>query len=497
MPAGRSRVASCSSAARPVSGKTALLRRFRDELEPTQRVLWGGCDALFTPRPLGPLLAVAEEVGGELAEVVSRGVMPHEVVAVLARELRRRPSSCSKTCTGPTRRHSTSSGCSRARVETMPVLLVASYRDDQLDRAHPLRNVLGELATSVAVTRVRIDALSPAAVAQLAAPHGVDADELYRKTAGNPFFVVEVLAAGATAIPDTVRDAVLARAAALSPGARSCWTRSRSCRQQAELCAARGARRRRDRLTRRVPRLRCPRRRPAGVAFRHELARLAFEEAIPLNQKVAAAPSRSRRARRRARRRRGPRAARPPRRGGRGTRTPSVATPRPPPSGRGSLGAHREAAAQYARALRFGDGTLRARASRAPRAPRARVLPDRSVRRGDRRARGGAPMPPRARAHARGGRRTAATVGVPLVPGPHRRGRALGTRCGRVARGASARAASSPTPTRISLSSTRLRRGRGGRRLRAARARARGALGETSRSLGALHDRRLRRRFRR
>ena len=35
-------------------------------------------------------------------------------------------------------------------------------------------------------------------------------DELYRKTAGNPFFVVEALAAGGEEVPDTVRDAVFA-----------------------------------------------------------------------------------------------------------------------------------------------------------------------------------------------------------------------------------------------------------------------------------------------
>jgi MoxR-like ATPase len=41
-------------------GKTALLRSFCDALGPRTRVLWGNCDPLFTPRPLGPLLAVAE-----------------------------------------------------------------------------------------------------------------------------------------------------------------------------------------------------------------------------------------------------------------------------------------------------------------------------------------------------------------------------------------------------------------------------------------------------
>ena len=37
-------------------GKTALLRRFCEARGSSARILWGGCDPLFTPRPLGPLL---------------------------------------------------------------------------------------------------------------------------------------------------------------------------------------------------------------------------------------------------------------------------------------------------------------------------------------------------------------------------------------------------------------------------------------------------------
>jgi len=43
-------------------GKTALVREFAAG----RRVLWGACDPLLTPRPLGPLLDVAEAAGGEL-----------------------------------------------------------------------------------------------------------------------------------------------------------------------------------------------------------------------------------------------------------------------------------------------------------------------------------------------------------------------------------------------------------------------------------------------
>src|SRR5262249_1866784 len=37
-------------------GKTALLRRFVERLSGEARTLWGSCDPLFTPRPLGPFL---------------------------------------------------------------------------------------------------------------------------------------------------------------------------------------------------------------------------------------------------------------------------------------------------------------------------------------------------------------------------------------------------------------------------------------------------------
>jgi ATP/maltotriose-dependent transcriptional regulator MalT len=41
-------------------GKTLLLRRFCDGQASAARVLWGSCDPLFAPRPLGPLVDVAQ-----------------------------------------------------------------------------------------------------------------------------------------------------------------------------------------------------------------------------------------------------------------------------------------------------------------------------------------------------------------------------------------------------------------------------------------------------
>ena len=62
--------------------------------------------------------------------------------------------------------------------------------------------------------------LSAEAVVTLAEPVGVDPDALFARTGGNPFFVTEVLGAGAAEVPDTIRDAVLARTARLDAPAR-------------------------------------------------------------------------------------------------------------------------------------------------------------------------------------------------------------------------------------------------------------------------------------
>jgi predicted ATPase len=66
-------------------GKTALLDAFCDGNGnvPTLR---GGCDALFTPRPLGPVLEIAAELDAD-------GETPHELVQAMARGLRERGST--------------------------------------------------------------------------------------------------------------------------------------------------------------------------------------------------------------------------------------------------------------------------------------------------------------------------------------------------------------------------------------------------------------------
>ncbi len=100
------------------------------------------------------------------------------------------------------------------------MLLIVTYRDDDLAAGDKLRVALGDLGSQRCTRRVGLVPLSPDAVRELAGGSGLPASELYRLTGGNPFYVTEVLRAGMAEVPPSARDAVLARAARLSSGSR-------------------------------------------------------------------------------------------------------------------------------------------------------------------------------------------------------------------------------------------------------------------------------------
>jgi DNA-binding CsgD family transcriptional regulator/tetratricopeptide (TPR) repeat protein len=268
------------------SGKTTLVRAFCEGVGALSTVLVGGCDPLSTPRPLGPFrdLKTAngrtrglEPVGDTALEVFASVCdLANEQPTVLVLEDLHWADEASLDVLRLIIR----------RIETMPTLLIGTYRDGESGRGHPIRTLLGDLATTPALVRLDLGPLSRSAVAQLAAGRDIDVAMLHARTGGNPFFVNEVLAAGGHDVPATVRDAVLARSAALPPDA---------C-ELLELVA-----------------LTTPRAEPwlieaalptgstsvesclatglliddqHGLAFRHELARLAVEHEIPPNRRI-------------------------------------------------------------------------------------------------------------------------------------------------------------------------------------------------------------------
>ena len=346
-------------------GKTALARRFCAELPRAASVVWGGCDPLVTPRPLGPFLEIAEDAPEHVSSAIGAETASHEVAAALLAE---RGMPLVVVLEDVHWADEATFDVLRVlgrRIGGTPTVVIATYRSDELDRAHPLRIVLGELATAEGVWRMAVPPLTPSAVAHLAEGHDVDALAVHRLTAGNPFYVTELLAAGGGEIPGTVRDIVLARVARLSPPARAVVEAASIappsldasltlavCGEAADSvdeCLASGVLRAEN----------------GGVAFRHELARVAVEESLSPTRRLAlhravllALEDSARGSADLARLAHHAECA---------DDAEAVLRYAPAAAEQASrVGAHREAAAQYSRALRFADGL--------PEADRARLL---------------------------------------------------------------------------------------------------------------------------
>lgn len=339
-------------------GKSALVRAFCS-VAVHDRVLVGACDGLRTPRPLGPVVDIAAAVGGALADVVASEQPVHVVFDALLDELR--ASRGTIVVVEDVHRADEATldvlGRLARRVERLGVLVLATYRDDELPRTHPLRVVVGDLTTVASVVRLALEPLSPAAVAELADPYGVDAADLYARTGGNAFFVTEALASGRSDVPATVRDAVLARTARLGALARDLLDAVAVIPERAELwlleaiaghaldaldeCLASGVLRAEGQ----------------AVAFRHELARMVVDDSVSPNRRVRLhraaldalrAPPNGR--------------ADPARLAhhaeASGDATAVLQFAPAAAEAASAMGAHREAAAQYARALRHAASTV-------------------------------------------------------------------------------------------------------------------------------------------
>lgn len=201
-------------------GKTSLVEAFRG-LRPDLRWWWGACDGSFTPRPLGPLYEIALDVGGRLVELCTSDRDRRELFAAFLDEL---GEGGPPTVVVVEDLHWADDATldwfrylSR-RIGKRRTLIIVTYRDDELADGS-LRGVIGQLATHAATRRMSVPPLSPEAVRHLAGDSS-DGDELYRLTGGVPFYVGEVLSAAPGEVPQTIADIVTARTAKVSADAR-------------------------------------------------------------------------------------------------------------------------------------------------------------------------------------------------------------------------------------------------------------------------------------
>ncbi len=267
-------------------GKTAFVQQVAATA--AARVAVGACDGSSTPAPLGPLVEMLPQLppgiwppGADRSDVFAHLVAalrdPAEPYLLVVEDAHWGDESTLDLLLHLSR-----------RIHTCRALVLVTYRPEDVDARHLLRRVLGDAATAAGTRRLDLAPLSPAAVGALVGTRaGVDAGDLHRRTGGNPFYVTEVLAAGSATVPPTVRDAVLARTVRLSEPARHALAVVALAGARADVVLIDAV------LGDGLPAVDEPIERGilvltgAELAFRHELARVAVAEQVPVFRRIA------------------------------------------------------------------------------------------------------------------------------------------------------------------------------------------------------------------
>ena len=269
-------------------GKTALATALA-EAASGPVIRWGSCDNVTTAEALGPILDALPElaVAADHQADVGRLRLFQKVREVLAESpmlLLLEDVHWADEATLDILRFL------GRRLAGARLMILATFRSEEVGGDHPLTVVMGDLAALAGVIRMQLPALSVTGVRQLLDDAGsaLDASDVCQRTGGNPFYVTEVLAAGSEHVPATVRDAVLARVSRLSPAAREVVRAASVLGRRTETalltavsgqpltavdeCLNRGVLVADD----------------GGAGFRHDLARLAVERSLSQAQRAGA-----------------------------------------------------------------------------------------------------------------------------------------------------------------------------------------------------------------
>jgi DNA-binding CsgD family transcriptional regulator/tetratricopeptide (TPR) repeat protein len=266
------------------AGKSALVERFQCDL-PDAFWSWGACDGLSTPRPLAPLFDLALDLGGTLEDLCRGRPARDELFAALLRQVTSderldviviEDVHWADEATLDLLRFLT------RRIQSAQVLVIATYRDDWLAPSSPLRLALGDLAARRWTRRLEVPPLSIEAVRTMAAGSDLDADQLYEIAGGNPFYVAEMLEAGAPGVPLSARDAILSRTGRLTEAARQVLETAALTGLRVDARMLAGRQTALDELS--ASGLLVDE--GIGLRFRHEIVRLAIAQEIPAHRQA-------------------------------------------------------------------------------------------------------------------------------------------------------------------------------------------------------------------
>src|SRR4051794_9731027 len=132
----------------PGIGKTSLVTRFVHHLPPDARTLFGTCDDLSIPRPLGPIRDMAGAVSAPLVEALSAGVVSHDIHGLLVAELELPPHPTVLVLEDV---HWADDATLDAitvlgrRIARTPAVLVLTFRAGEVPPGHPLHGAVGSI----------------------------------------------------------------------------------------------------------------------------------------------------------------------------------------------------------------------------------------------------------------------------------------------------------------------------------------------------------------
>lgn len=259
-------------------GKTAVATTLAEMVARGTLVLWGACDDLLAARPLGPLwdMSSSDPALAEALVADDQRLVRQALLEVFTRTHRPTVAVVEDVhwADGATLDVLTLVGRRIARSHT---LLVLTFRE-QAPPDHPLRVVLGDLPAA-RVDSFRLRPLSRRAVAELAGDEDVG-KRVVEQTGGNPFLVTAMLSSPDERVPTSVADLMGSLVARLTGKGERLVQLVSVVPRQADLALLDEVDP--DLLTS-LPdaeHLGLLRMEERAVAFRHELARTAVEQAL-------------------------------------------------------------------------------------------------------------------------------------------------------------------------------------------------------------------------
>ncbi len=204
-------------------GKTTLVEALRIAVESRARMTIVSCDGLRAHGPLGPMVDLARTLGPEVEALLTGQTPRDHIFRSVETAIAQLPGLT--ILVGEDVHWGDEASLDflyflGRRIGKLRTLFVATYRDDEVPPGHPLRRVMGDLATTPTTRRMTLPPLSIDAITRLAGNQKIDPEELHAYTGGNPFYVREILDAG-TAHPITIQDAIMARVSRISDDARA------------------------------------------------------------------------------------------------------------------------------------------------------------------------------------------------------------------------------------------------------------------------------------